>query len=258
MILSKITLPSSPRGGYTGTMGNRTEILGDDRAFLEWMADLSKLEHKQLPFALSLALNDSMFAARKKIVSQYPSLFDGGLNYMRRTLKVDKSNKNQPVIEATVGEATGYMGMQQWGHTKSAYSGGQMAIPTREALKRYATKSGKIKKKGWPSRLTKGYKGPVAAGKRGGRGRRGGKGQEAIFPLVTTNGRRFIVARSRTAERTGSEWYAPGDLVFLYHYQDLAVVKKRWEFDALVVGEVHRTFKKNYLRRIRYSVKTAK
>lgn len=238
-------------------MAIKSDILGDPKAFQAWMADLSELEHKQLPFALSLAINDVVFAARKKVIQDYPSHFKGGINYLRKTMRVDKSHKKQPVISATLGEATGYMGMQQWGYNKSATSGKDMAIPTKAARKIYATKSGKMKKSGWPSKLTRAYKGPIAAGKRGGRGRKGSK-KDPTFPMVS-NGKRYIVMRKDRANKiSGSERYQDGALIFLYHYVDRAKVSKAWAFDRLVIGEARRLFPAKLARHLARAVRTAK
>lgn len=231
--------------------------LGDDAAFKLWYATVDDLQRKQYPFAASQALNDTMFAGRKRVVKSYDSTFEGGLNYFRRGLSITKSNKNQTPIMATIQETTGYMMMQQRGFTKSSKSG-KMAIPTKYARQKYGTKSGKIKKSGWPSRLLKRYRGVNTAAKLGGRGRRSSK-KDPVFLMQTTSGKEYIVERIDRASRVpGGRQYAPGDLGFLYVYVDSATVRKAWNFDQIIIAAVRDGYSKAFAKRLAKAIKTAK
>lgn len=234
-------------------------LLGDDDAFKFWFATITDLERKQYPFAASLALNDVMFTSRKHVVSDYDEKFDGGLNYFRRGLKIEKSNKNQSPIMAVIGERTGYMMQQQTGFTKKA-SSGKMAIPTKYAKRKYGTKSGKIKKSGWPRNLLKRYRGVNAAAKLGGRGHRSQR-KDPVFLLKTPSGKEYIVERIDRASRVPGKSpgrYAPGDLVFLYVYVDSATIKKAWSFDKTVMNAVKSGYSKRLAIRLAKAIKTAK
>lgn len=256
----KSPLPHGVGLSHNGPMTRKTieYELGEKEMWAFWLASLSDLEFKQFPFAASLALNDAMFAARKATVSDYPEHFEGGLNYFRKGLHIEKSSKSQKVLSATIGEATGYMGQQQWGHNKTAKSGGEIAIPTKIVKRMYGTKSGKIQKKGWPSNLTKRFKSNSASGRMGGRGRKSGK-SSTPFPMTEPNGRRSIVMRKDNANRLpGSSRYAKGQLVFLYFYVKSAKIKKRLAFDKVVVDTVTNVFAKRLGTRLKKAVETAK
>jgi len=234
----------------------RTERLGDDAAWAAWLSDISILEHKQLPFALSLATNDVLFAARKLIVSDYDSKYGGGLQNLKRTLKIEKSHKEDHPIGGTIGEATGYMGQQQWGFHKQATHGGQMAMPSKYLLSIAKTKSGKIKKSHWPKRILRGYNGPVQAGKRGGKAKYMG-GKDPVFPIVSGQ-HKMIVTRDRAAQRQPNGRYANSQFKILYFYVDTAKVKKRWAFDTLVMNEARHLFPQRLTRRLAQAIRTAK
>ncbi len=234
------------------------ETLGGDRAFREWEAQLTHLEREQYPYATSRALNDSMFESRKDVLRHYTEELDGGYNYFRKDLKIQKSHKDQPIIHATIGEATGYMAMQQFGHTKQSATGKQMAIPTERARRRYGTKSGKMKRSGWPSRLVRNYKGPKASGMRGGRGVMSSR-EPATFPMTTRDGRKMIVQRNDHASRVGgASYYAHEHFVVLYVFVDTAKVNKSFEMDKRVLKAVRRYFPKRLDMHLDKALRSAK
>jgi hypothetical protein len=237
----------------------RGERLGDDSVFMAWMADLDTLAHSQLPFALSLTVNDALFAARKKVVGDYKGRYDRGVNYFRKGLAVEKSHKKQPVIHGILGESTGYMYMQQHGYHKAATAGGMMAIPTHYTKKHGRTKGGKMKKSWYPKKLVGKYKGPTAAGKFGGRGKQHGRGEWAFFPMKSkATGTDMIVARRRMAYRAANGHYSDSDFQILYIYTPIAKIQKGWAFDILVLNEARYLFPKRLVRHLNRAIRTAK
>ena len=233
--------------------------LGDPATFAKWAASLNGLALKQLPYAISLALNESMFMARKSVIQDYPGRFAGGLGYLRKTMRIQPSNKKQNPINATIGEGTGYMMQQQAGHIKRGQTGPEVAVPTNYALEKYKSKGGRIRKQGWPSKLIRQYKSPQASGKMGGNGHQGA-GDGSFFPIVS-KGKRMIIQRDRGQNRiakTGDRKYPAGTFRPFYIYTKSAKVEKRWAFDLLVINAARATFPRNLRTSLAKALASAK
>ena len=204
-----------------------------------FLRSLNELQRKNLPFAQAVALNNTAFQAKARLVEKMPQQFDLRSPRVAKGFRVAKANKKQRIPTASVFHLDEWMALHEWGGEKKANSGKSMGVPAAETQKKGRAPSGKIRERWWPRNLGKnpGFADPAAAGRLGGRGNRG-KGQTKAFLMVSKNGDRTIVRRTSRgggkAGRTGSNRW---DLLDLYYLKKEVKVRPRWEF-ADTVHEV--------------------
>ena len=119
------------------------------RASREWKA----MAKRQMPFAISRAINDVAIDARRNVVQKFPRHFKvRRKNLAKSAIWVKRSHKNQKPITAIVGTRkwAEFLTLQAIGGTKKAKRGHRLTIPTR-LVKR--TSTGRIRKADKPRTL---------------------------------------------------------------------------------------------------------
>ena len=203
-----------------------------------FLRSLDEFQRKNLPFAQAVALNNTAFQAKAKLVEAMPQKFDLRSPRMAKGFRVDKAHKKQPIPSATVFHLDAWMAIHETGGDKRPTKGRSMGVPAAETQAKGRAPSGKIRERWWPRNLGKnaGFADPAAAGRMGGRGNKG-KGAPKAFLMTSRNGDRTIVRRtSRStgkASRTGSNRW---DLLDLYYLKKEVTVRPRWDF----VDTVHK------------------
>lgn len=201
---------------------------------------LNALERKNLPFAQAVALNNTAFDAKARLVEVMPDKFDLRSPRTAKGFRVSKANKKQHPPTASVFHLDAWMALHEWGGEKRANSGKSMGVPAAETQKKGRAPSGKIRERWWPRNLgrNEGFADPAAAGRLGGRGNKG-KGQPKAFLMASKNGDRTIVRRtSRSSKgRQGSNRW---DLLDLYYLKKEVRVRPRWDFGPTVLDVAER------------------
>lgn len=123
-----MTFELSSRGRTFGR-GGLVEIAFDQKGLARWLEDLAS---KQVPFVMSLAVNETAKDAQKTLREQLPKHFTVRSPRTRKGIRFERSHKKRwPKIEASVGSLDEYMGRQAKGGTKRAKSD-RMAVPSRK------------------------------------------------------------------------------------------------------------------------------
>lgn len=188
------------------------------------LQSLTKLERVHLPYAQAVALNETAFTAKDKLVGVLPTKFDLRSPRTAKGFRVGKANKKQAIREATVYHLDAWMSLHEFGGMKSAAKGGNMGVPSMEVQTKGRAASGKIREKWWPRNMGKnaGFADPRVAGSQGGRGHKG-KGATKAFLMVSKGGSKTIVRRS---SRGGNRY----DLDPLYYLRKEVKVEPRWDY----------------------------
>lgn len=123
---------------------------------------LEELTVRELPFAMSMAMNraaqDSLDYVRREVPRRFTVRSPGVL----RGFRVQPSHKRQwPRLQVALGTVDEFWVLQQFGGTKKPQSGRNLAIPTRLTRR---TKTGKIAKAQRPRALIAAGKARVADG----------------------------------------------------------------------------------------------
>lgn len=109
---------------------------------------LSSMVRKQVPYAISQALNQTAFDARAHLQAHLGDSFTIRNTFTARGLRVEKATKTNH--EAAVGSVRDYMKLQEEGGKKVAHSKA-MAVPITPAKQRKTT----TPKSKWPGALLK-------------------------------------------------------------------------------------------------------
>ena len=214
------------------------------------LRSLSDIEKKNLPFAESMALNETAFQAKKRLVDLMPTKFDLRNPRMLKGFRVGKATKRQDIITAFVYHLDAWLGLQETGGTKTSNSGKAMGIPALETQAKGRAPSGKIRERWWPRNLGKvaGFADPSAAGRMGGRGNIG-RGLPKAFLMRSKSGAVTIVRRTkRGGGTTGRGAENQYDLIDLYYLKKSAHVKPRWDFVDTVLQVATANLAKNFER----------
>jgi len=206
------------------------------------LSTLSKLERQHLPYAKSVALNETAFQAKDKLVGVLPQKFDLRSPRTAKGFRVGKANKKQAVQESTVYHLDAWMSIHEFGGTKTAAKGGSMGVPSETVQTKGRTASGKIRPGWWPRNLAKngGFSDPRVAGSQGGRGHKG-KGATKAFLMVSKDGSKTIVRRNK---RGGNRY----DLDQLYVVRRAVKVAPRWDYFDTVAGVAKKELARNFER----------
>jgi hypothetical protein len=191
-----------------------------EKRLRRWFDDLAE---KQVPFATSVALNNTAFDARKALIAQFPRIFTVRSKWINKGLRVEKSHKTN--LEAAIGHLDEYMARQAKGGTKTATKS-FVGVPVR-ARKTPKHKTTRAK---WPGRLLRKKKHfikPLSAG-----------GALGLFKIVggKKNPRLEL-------------WYVLAERV---------KVPKRWPLQKTVEQVVREKFAANAAEAMRRALKTAK
>ena len=98
----------------------------DEKRLLRFFGDFAR----QVPFAMSLALNKTAFDARNKLRDDLPDHFTIRNRRTRSGIRVGKATKSK--LEAEIGSLDDYMARQGLGGTKRPGKAGYVAIPSRK------------------------------------------------------------------------------------------------------------------------------
>lgn len=149
--------------------------------------ELKRTQRKQIPFALSLALNNTAFATRRYVVEKlYPRAFPGARNktFARRTFKVGKSTKYRLHADVHDDLKRGFLDNHIHGRAKRP-RGQFLAVRTRKVPRLAA---GGISKAKRPANLKKSFvadlrgRGPAVWQRHG----RGGRKIKLMYTLRRT------------------------------------------------------------------------
>lgn len=104
----------------------------------EMTKSLNSIQRKQLPFAISRALNDTIFDARKSVVRRVQSVYDNKKKWYNAGsptgIKAITSRKTRLFVELHAGAY--FAERQEEGGVKRAVSGKYVAIPVKGAVAR--------------------------------------------------------------------------------------------------------------------------
>lgn len=201
-----------------------------------FLRSLNELERHRFPHAEAIALNETAFLARARLVGDMPRKFDIRNSRVLKGYRVGKAQARQPIRQASVFHLDPWMAIHEWGGEKRSTTGKALGVPALETQTKGRAPSGKIRTRWWPRNLRKdaGFADPRAAGRMGGRGNRG-KGNPRPFLLRSKDGAVTIVrrySRGNGAEsRAGENRF---NLVDLYYLKRAVHVRPRWDFAQTV------------------------
>jgi len=196
------------------------------RASRAWKA----MAKRQMPFAMSRALNDVAVDARRNVVQRFPRHFKvRRKNLGKAALWVRRSNKSQKPITAWVGtrQWAEFLTLHAVGGIKKAKRGHRLAIPTR-IVKR--TSTGRIRKADRPRTL---------------------RDKPGFQPKELAEKQRITVRPKRRRKRTGK-------LGIFFILRQRVKIRKRWPFRKEVKEVAARRIGPAFELRLRQAIKSAK
>ncbi|WP_020594111.1 hypothetical protein [Kiloniella laminariae] len=202
---------------------------------------LTDLEKTQLPFALSAALNDTAFEARKAVVDHVGDVFtirgewSGGF-------RVEKATKSNPV--AGLGSLHDSLALHSEGGTLRAKSSSGRFVPTL-AARQGGVFSGKIQKGLKPRALMRKISSARKPKKRG-------KGRADPKPFLLNNlpgGGSGIFIRSGASRLP---------IVRLFSIKDEVKIDRKFNFEAVAERVAATRLRENFISRLDRALTTAK
>jgi hypothetical protein len=186
------------------------------------IAALSAFDEKQFPFAVSKALNDTAYEARKAIQAAMPSEFTIRRDFVIEGVVVESATKQNLV--ATVFDRDDFMARQEYGGEKVSINGTSMiAVPLSGAFDRNAIIPNDMRPKNLANTLTP----------------KGGKrGVDTTARITVHNGDQFLVRINPLAGKTNR-------LQFLYRLMPSATVKPRFNMAEITYKVVRARFGPN-------------
>lgn len=214
---------------------------------------LTELEKKHVPFALSRTVNKLAIEGRDRVIDRLPHSFKirekslkasgGG----RRALWVKQSNKRQSVIQAEIGTPFWFFEDQEVGGTRRGKSGEGSWLPGLGSRTR-KSKDGRVARRFSKKKIRQEIKSSRAYPKsRRSKQNKQGYAKQKPFVIDIGKGKQGVVVRQKKGKRT--------PLSLLWIVQDSRVIKPRWRFQqtmtdvvegrmaALFVGEMHDAMK---------------
>lgn len=181
---------------------------------------LSRIKRKQLPFATSKALNDTIFDVRRHIVGPvWSRAFEAkNARFASATFRVAKSTKRKLVASLFDALNRANLALHETGGVKRPFRGQHLAVPV--GVKR--TASGKISKGRRPAAL---------------------RGKGGVFKTRLSTGNEGLV------ERRGKK----GKLSVLYTLPRAARIKAKFPFER----EAHAMAARRFTRRFKVSLERA-
>lgn len=194
--------------------------------FQDALKDLTRIKNKEIPYAVSLGINDTAFAGRKSVQKNLGKKFDLKSKWAVKGVRVQKSSKRQTVQSATVYHVDDYMEDHEDGGVRRPKRGSNKLLVK---TKTFRGRSARVSRSKSPSALLSEYKGPRAAGKMGGRGNRG-KGRTKWFKYE--NSEYFFIARRKNRSKKARR----DNLIYAYFSLKKAKYGKRMHFKKTVTG----------------------
>jgi hypothetical protein len=195
--------------------------------FLDVVNQMEKFKASELPYAISLGLNDTAFDVKDHSSKQMSKKFDLKSKHPQRGYRVKKANKNNLVGE--VYHLDNYLAKQEFGELQRP-SGNKRLTKT----KKFRGRSPRIPVRKYASVLLKDYKGPEEAGKKGGRGNKG-KGRTKFFRFEN-NIYAFIARRKNRSKKRFNE----GNAEYAYREVRRKMFKARLDFNKEAIERVKR------------------
>jgi len=181
-------------------------------------------QRRQVPFAISRALNATAFDAQRAVKKNLHKTFTLRSKWTERGVRVIRSNKQKLVAVVLMGKGREYMGLHEFGGTRRA-ANKHIAIP--EKIRR--TKRSKISKARRPrSVLNRANTFKIEAG------------QESHLPPG-------IYQRM-----------ARGRLKMLYAFETSTTYKKVFNFDKTIEGVTNNRFDKHFTKFLAQAMRTAR
>lgn len=200
-------------------MGLGVEIRVNDRQLARFLAELSQ---REIPFAMSLAMNLAGKEAVELVRREVPGRFTIRQQAVLRGFRHNPTHKRDwPNLRVEVGTVDRFWVLHETGGTKRPESGSNLAIPTRR-LRR--TAGGKIPKALRPRPL-------ISAGK-------ARKAEDAI---------RLVVKRRSADRRT-----------MVYLLRQSARIQARLRLEEMVRGSVQRYFPLAFEKAFQHTLKTSR
>lgn len=185
---------------------------------------LNAIAQKQIPFALSVAINETLAEAQKAVRQELPRRFTIRNKWVAKGIVIQRSTKQKAV--GSIGSRDEFMALQEFGGQKRA-RGGRIAIPTRALKSR--TRAGIVRKRLRPRQILK---------------------RKKVFVGETRKGTGAIFERKGTASASR--------LIPLYFFIESARVRRRFGFERTVEKTVARRWEKNFGKALAKAIATAK
>jgi hypothetical protein len=198
------------------------------------IANLTRLEKEQVPFALSKAINRVTFEARDEVLAKMDRRFTIRENSLkakgggRRALFVNASNKKQSSIRAEIGTPFWFMEDQEEGGSRTGKSGHGAWLPGLGARTR-KSKEGKVASRFKKAKVRK----MIASTGAYPKGRRSKKNPKAFAkqqPFIATmkSGKRGVFIRQKRNSRL--------PISLLWTVTKSFRVAPRWRFREMIEG----------------------
>jgi hypothetical protein len=175
---------------------------------------------KQIPFAMSTALNMTAYDARDQLREDLPHYFTIRSRWVSKGIVVTRANKK--TLTAEVGSRDAFMERQGHGGIKTGLNAGSIAIP--RAIRK--TKAQKTTQSRWPGRLI-------------------AKGNHIVLDLKSGDKGVFRIYKRKPPK-------------LMYVLRKTLKVEKNWPFDIQVWIAVKKNWERNQLRAMVKALKTAK
>lgn len=196
---------------------------------------------KQMRFAAARALSDSAFVARAALVREVQAKFVLRNRYTERGFRVVKARR--AMLEARVGTDRDYLVDHVTGGRRRNRS-----IPTKAIRRRPEQR---VTRKRWPRRLLEQTDKHFMLGRRSpGRSRLARALPARLRRMVEGGDRRLLFRRKRGKRKRG--------LKLLYVIPRHIRIRRRLDWNGIVVGEHAKTYKTAYKRRLAEALSTAR
>jgi hypothetical protein len=214
------------------TRDNRMLQIGVKSTLDQVLAAVGVFDDKQLPFAVSKALNDTANQARDAVRAKMPSNFTIRRDWVVKGIQVVPATKQS--LSAIVWSRDDYMALQETGGDKTPF-GKYLAIPL-PAVK--PTAGSIVRKEDYPRNIPATLTAP-------------GKGGQLTAVVTMRNGKKFI-ARASANPTKGKR------LELLYYLMPTAHLKPRLNLETITDQVVADKFADNFEKAIALAMSTAR
>ena len=200
-----------------------------------------KKDLKQVKYAASVALNNTAFQARSRLIDEYKKSFEVRNTNLPKAVAVKKATKENLVAEVSFPKDWMYINTK--GGEKKPEKSKVLMVPINGGgLKDYRTSSGKIKQSKKPANLLK-YMDAHPTKKKG------RVANPHPFLMDNKKGQTLIAVRDKDDR---------SKMNFLYVGVPVGNVKKRWDFEKIVKDTADKELQKNFDKALEKALATAK
>lgn len=203
--------------------------------------EISTLVKKQIPFAMSLAVNRVAERAKDELKKSLRKDFIIRTNWVEKGIQRTRATKRKP--ESTVGSRDGFMALHVTGGTKRKAggdggrkrSGGpkggrSMGIPASPGPAR-KTRTGRTQPSKWPGRF-------------------GQRAKRKPFILRTKGGKVALVRKRGSRKKP--------KLQFIYFFKRSVKIQKRWPFQRIVETTIQRHWADEAVKALDEAIRSAR